>query len=507
LSHYITCAIDYPNGPPHLGHAYEKIGADLLARYLRLSGRDAFLTVGLDEHSTQLERRAAEQGVTPQAFVDAMEPLFREAYDLLGVSYDAFIRSSSQANRQTAQTVIQRVYDAGHIYKGKYLGWFCPSCNRFYGEDELLPGHVCPVHNRPTELLEEENYFFRLSAFADRLRRHFEEHPDFVQPPPRRSEMLGVLDAGLRDVSISRSSTRWGISLPWDPDHVIYVWFDALLCYCSAIGFADDPQKFERYWPAWLHVIGKDITRFHTLMWPAMLMAAGLALPERVFSHGFITLGGQRLSKSSGITVDPFDLARRFGADAVRYVLMREVPFDRDGDWSAEAFADRYNADLANDYGNLVSRSTNMVERYLGGVTPELVEGGALERELRDVWESVLPQVERSMLALGFSDALAAVGVGVNRTNKYIEESRPWALHKQGDEQRLRCVLAHVLEGLRLATLLIAPAMPSTADRVQQQCGFDSASPWPRRARWGALSAGAAVRTGPVLFPRLEREA
>ncbi len=366
---YLTAAIDYVNGNPHLGHAYEKIGCDVVRRHHRLRGRDVRFTVGSDEHSQSVERAAQQQGMDPEEFSLRQAEVFQRAFAALDVEYTAYVRTSSEANRRSTDRFMQAMYDGGHIYKGPYEAWFCPSCEQFYTDKQLVEGS-CPVHGRPVEWVKEENYFFRLSAFQQPLLDHFEANPGFLTPEPRRNEILNVIRGGLDDISVSRGFSHWGFPLPFDPEQVVYVWFDALLSYITGIGFPDGAD-FERFWPADVHIIGKDITRFHTVMWPAMLLAAGLPLPRRVHAHGFVTLGGRKMSKSTGVRIDPFELVTRFGSDAVRYVLMAEVPFDRDGDVSMETFVDRYNADLANDYGNLVSRTEKMVARYFEGRVPE----------------------------------------------------------------------------------------------------------------------------------------
>ncbi|MEA2683417.1 MAG: methionyl-tRNA synthetase [Chloroflexota bacterium] len=508
---------------PHLGHAYEKIAADALVRYKRLAGFDTRLVVGSDEHSQSVAREAAAKGMDPQAYADSMIPTWERMYERLQVDYSEFVRTSSDANRATTEQFLQRVYDNGFIYKGKYSGYYCPSCEQYYQERELLDGHRCPEHQVVLEYLEEDNYFLKLTAFTDRL-IELHERPDFLQPEARRNEMLNVIREGLQDVSISRGFTDWGFPLPFDRSQVIYVWFDALLAYVTGAGFATDPPQFERYWPCDVHVIGKGITRFHTVMWPVMLWAAGVELPHRVYSHGYINIGGEKMSKSKGIFFEPLALADSLqapgnvrplaGSDAARYTMLREVPFDRDGDFTLETFVDRYNADLANDFGNLASRVLKMLKQYTAGVVPAPAPGAAgLHDELRQVAEALPAAVARRMDALDFSGALEETWRLVGRANKYVEEARPWDLKKdpaRADE--LGTVLHTLVETLRILTYLVSPFVPDAADSLAQQLrvprpmavGKDGYA-LDEVLRWGGLAEGHQTEVGDVLFPRLDR--
>ena len=500
---YLTAAIDYVNGSPHLGHAYEKIGCDMVRRHHRLRGRDTHLTVGSDEHSQSVERAAQQQGLDPEEFSRRQAEIFQQAFAALDVEYTAYVRTSSAANRRTTDRFMQAMYDGGHIYKGPYEAWFCPSCEQFYTEKQLVEGN-CPVHGRPVEWVKEENYFFRLSSFQDALLEHFERHPGFLTPETRRNEMLNVIRGGLDDISISRGFSHWGFPLPFDDSQVVYVWFDALLSYVTGIGYPDSPD-FARLWPADVHVIGKDITRFHTVMWPAMLLAAGLPLPRRVHAHGFVTLGGRKMSKSTGVRIDPFELVRRFGSDAVRYVLMAEVPFDRDGDVSMDTFVDRYNADLANDYGNLVSRTEKMVARYFEGRVPLAGPAEPIDAELGAVAAEVTDAHEAAMEALDLSGALVEARRLVARANKYIDETAPWTMSKNADP-RLGTVLGNLLEAIRVSTLLLHPALPRATAAVATDLGVTlDGSGGAQLRTWPALTPGAPVGVGEILFPRLDR--
>ncbi len=503
---YLTTAIDYINGAPHLGHAYEKIGADALVRYKQLTGYDTWFVVGSDEHSINILTKAESLGRDPREFCDEMVTVFKDAFAKLSIGYSIYALTSSEANVKTAQTFIQRCWDAGYIYKGTYHGWYCTSCNRFYKQEELLqPGDCCPEHKRPTEELDEPNYFFKLSAFQDRLLEHYDKHPGWIQPESRFNEMLNVIRGGLDDFSVSRSTVKWGIPVPFDPTQVIYVWFDALLDYVSGVGFADNRERWDTFWPCDVHVIGKDITRFHAIYWPAMLMAAGEALPKRIFAHGFINLKGEKLSKSAGILVDPLELADQFGADAIRYTLLREVPFDRDGDFSMEAFQNRYNADLANDLGNLVNRTANMIKRYFGGSIPPAHVLTDPEHRLQRQAQLTLEQLDPLMEALDFSNALVTIWFFIRRVNQYLEQQSPWLMRQEALRPRLGTILNTAAEAVRLIAYLVLPFMPTTADRIAAQLGFqlDVKSDW---SRWGSLPAGTHVGKVEPLFPRIERD-
>jgi len=503
---YITAAIDYVNGSPHLGHAYEKIGCDMAARHHRLRGREVRFTVGTDEHSQSVERAAAREGMTPADFTARQAGVFRAFFDSLDITDTAMVRTSGDANVRTSLHLWQRLADSGNLYKGMYQAWFCPSCEAYYTEKQLDENHNCPIHHRPVEWVEEENWFFRLSAFEQRLLDHFDQNPGFLTPETRRNELLNVIRGGLEDISVSRSFSTWGIPVPGDPGQVIYVWIDALPAYLTGAGYPDGPD-FERFWPADVHVIGKDITRFHTIIWPAMLMAAGIPVPERVHAHGFITLAGEKMSKSRGVFVDPGALIEQFGSDAVRYVLMAEIPFDRDGDFSLEVFVDRYNADLANDYGNLVSRSTKMVARYFGGQVPVPGPRTPIDEELCTLAAEVVPAYDAAMAALEPSVALAQARRLIGRANKFIEETAPWTLSKAGDP-RLGTVCYELLEAVRVATLLMAPAVPAAAAKVAADFGINlDGMAGAEARRWGVLQPGDPVRVGDILFPRLDRAA
>ncbi len=501
---YVTAAIDYVNGDPHLGHAYEKIGCDVLARHRRLRGDDVRFTVGSDEHSQSVERAARAAGMEPADFCTRQVNAFKAMMAAFDIEPTSFVRTSGDANRRTSETLWRALSDAGHIYKDWYRAWFCPFCEQFYTEKEIVAG-MCPVHETPVEWVEEQNWFFRLSGFADALLDLYEREPGFLVPSPRRNEMLSVIRGGLTDISISRGFSSWGIPVPGDEFQVIWVWLDALPAYLTGVGYPDGAE-FPRFWPADVHVVGKDITRFHAVIWPAILMAAGLPLPRRVHAHGFITLAGEKMSKSRGVFVEPMQLVDQFGSDAVRWVLLSEVPFDRDGDFSVAKFVDRYNADLANDYGNLVSRTTKMVQRYFGGRVPAMATRADIDDELRTTAARVLPVYDSAMDDLQFSEAMAAARQLVGRANKYIEETAPWALNKASDP-RLQTVCAELLEAVRVCTMLLHPVIPRATARVAAEMGIRlHGDLTDELRRWPALGEGAPIQVGEILFPRLDRE-
>lgn len=515
--YYLTTAIFYPSAKPALHSMFEAIGADMIARYNRLQGhRTRFLT-GLDEHSANVERDARERGVEPRALIDPWAETWRRTFELYSISFDRFIRTTDPDHAVAASEMVRRAMANGDVYQGVYSGWFCTGCNEFKTDQQLTDGR-CPDH--PTlepQWLEEHNYFFRLSAYQERLERLYAENPSFCEPEHFRNEVLGWLREGLRDFSISRSGTTWGIPFPGDESHRIYVWFDALVNYLTGAGFPDDAVEYERWWPADLHVIGKNITRFHCLYWPAMLMSAGVPLPRQVFAHGFmLDVGGQRMSKTTGNTHDPDEAARTFGVDGIRYVVLREVPFDRDADVTYDGFVRRYNADLANDLGNLVNRVVSMSGRYLGGRLPAPATGSGPpeDGELRGRAERAVAAYRAAMLEHHLDEALAAMMELAHAGNGYAEETAPWNLARSGDTERLGLVLANLAETCRIIGHLLAPVAPGAARRLLEQLG--APPPYDERGaggpgldallEWGAGPDEWATGPAAPLFPRIELE-
>jgi methionyl-tRNA synthetase len=506
---YVTTPIYYPNDVPHIGHAYTTVATDFVARYHRLRGEEVFFLTGTDEHGKKVPQAAREQGLEPQAFVDQMEPRWREVWERLDVAYDDYIRTTEPRHEKAVSKLLMAVYENGRddIYLGTYEGLYCVSCEAYYTEDELVNG-LCPIHARPVEALSEENYFFRLSAYQDRLLEHYEAHPEAVEPEARRNEVLSLIKGGLRDFSISRTSFAWGVPLPWDPKHVCYVWFDALTNYVTAAGYADDTGRFGRTWPADVHFIGKDIIRFHAIYWPAMLMAAGVEPPRQVWAHGFLLVGGEKMSKTRLTGIHPFELVDHFGVDAYRYYFLREIQFGQDGSFSWESMVARYNADLANDLGNLASRVLAMLDQYLGGRVPEPPSAPGPEARLDEAARRAAAEYDRRVLAMDLTGGLAAIWGFVAEVNRYLVEVAPWALAK--DEARraeLEACLFASAEALRIIAVMIWPAMPRAAVRLWEQLGMEGAPDelrLPAAAAWGAIPVGTRVRRGEGLFPRLE---
>ncbi len=464
---YLTTAIDYVNSRPHLGTAYEKIAADVIARYQRLAGADTHFVMGNDEHSQNVFRKARELGEEPQAYCDRMAQEFLDVWKRLDLSFDDFIRTTELRHKAGVQELVRRITAAGDIYEGHYEGWYCVSCEAFKQEKDLVEG-LCPTHRTKPEWIREKNYFFRLSKYRDRLAAHFEAHPEFLVPDIRRNEILRLIEGGLEDISVSRAGQAWGIPMPDDPSSVIYVWVDALINYVTAVGFGTDGKLFERWWPADLHVIGKDITRFHTVIWPAMLMSAGLPVPRQVFGHGWVHYRGEKMSKSLGTIVEPLEAAQRFGPDPLRLYLVKEISFGGDGDFTWDRFEDRYNVDLANNLGNLVSRIAAMAHKYRGG---RLRLAGGPGR-LAAVAAEALAGYRAAMDAFALESGAAAAFRIVDATNEFIASSEPWALARdEANADRLSHVLFDAAEALRIAAVLLLPVMPGSAAEILRRCG------------------------------------
>ncbi|MCX9191706.1 methionine--tRNA ligase [Carbonactinospora thermoautotrophica] len=514
---YVTTPIYYVNDAPHLGHAYTTVAADVLSRWHRQRGEQVWFLTGTDEHGQKIMRAAQANGVSPQEWADrlvetAWKPLWRH----LDISNDDFIRTTERRHTERVQEFWQRLYDSGEVYKGSYEGPYCVACEEYKLPGDLIEGEngekLCPVHGRPVEMLAEENYFFRLSAYADRLLQHYEEHPDFIEPETARNEVVQFVKQGLQDLSISRSTFDWGIPIPWDTGHVLYVWIDALLNYATAVGYGADPEKFERTWPADVHLVGKDILRFHAVIWPAMLMAAGLPLPRKVFAHGWLLVGGEKMSKSKLTGISPQQLTEHFGVDAYRYYFLRAIPFGQDGSFSWEDMTARYTSELANDFGNLASRVAAMVNKYFGGELPEAAAAGEAEARIAAELEQAARLADERMCALDFQGGLVAVFDFIKQVNGYVTEQEPWQVAKADDAEsraRLATILYTATESLRGIAVLLNPVMPTACAKLWESLGAEPhLGPLDRQrvqdaGRWGQLPAGVRITKGEVLFPRL----
>jgi methionyl-tRNA synthetase len=499
---YVTTPIYYVTDAPHVGHAYSTIVADALARWRRLWGDDVVFLTGTDEHGLKVQRAAEEHGTSPQEWVDITAERYREAWQALEITNTDFIRTTEPRHYEAVQQFLQVVYDNGFIELNTYEGLYCVACEAYYTEDELVDG-LCPVHKRPVERVTEENYFFKLSAFEDRLLEHYAAHPDAVIPETRRNEVLGFIKQGLRDFSMSRTSISWGVPLPWDPAHVAYVWFDALFNYCTAVGYADDRERFDRFWPADFHIVGKDILRFHGVYWPAMLMAAGEAPPKHVAAHGFLLVGGEKMSKTALNQISPIDLVDDFGADGVRYHFLADQKFGPDGDFSYEGMVARYNADLANNFGNLASRVLNMAVGYCDGIAPATRADGPLVAATARAFDDA----SRLMEHLDYSGAYAAVWELIRAANSYIEDQEPWKLHKAGEADAVAGILGDCLEALRVIALLASPVIPKASGELWRRLGLDGAPEdqrLPEAAAWGHGPSGTTLEKGDSLFPRID---
>jgi methionyl-tRNA synthetase len=512
---YITTPIYYPSDKLHIGHAYSTVAGDAMARYKRLRGFDVRYLTGTDEHGQKIERKAQEKGTTPQEFVDGIVAGIKDLWSKLDISYDDFIRTTETRHKDAVGKIFQRLLDQGDIYLGEYEGWYCIPDESFFPESKLVDGK-CPDCGRPVEKMKEQTYFFRMSKYADRLVQYYEENPDFIQPESRKNEMLNnFIKPGLEDLAVSRTTFDWGIKVPGDPKHVIYVWIDALSNYITALGYgSDDASNFEKYWPADVHLMSKEIVRFHTIYWPIMLMALDLPLPKKVFAHGWLLMKDGKMSKSKGNVVDPVTLIDRYGLDALRYYLMREVPFGADGTFTPESFVERVNHDLANDLGNLLNRTIVMIDKYFAGTIPTYMAGATeFDDSLLETVQTTVAKYEEAMEKMEFSIALSAVWQLISRTNKYIDETQPWSMVKdEAKRETLGSVMYVLAESQRISSVLLRPFMTKTPQLIWQQLGLADED-LPRLTAWesvqsfGHLRAGTTVQKGDPMFPRLDAPA
>lgn len=506
---YITTPIYYPSDKLHIGHAYTTVAADAMTRFKKLQGYDTYFLTGTDEHGQKIQRRAQEAGTTPQEFVDKIVSGVKELWKLMNIEYDDFIRTTDKRHEETVQKLFQKVWEQGDIYKSEYSGWYCTPCETFFTERQLGERHTCPDCGRPVELTKEESYFFKMSKYADRWLEFIETHPDFIQPESRRNEMINFVKQGLDDLCVSRTTFDWGIQVPFDTKHVVYVWFDALINYISALGYGtENDELYQKYWPANIHLMAKDIIRFHSIIWPIMLMALDIPIPEKVVAHGWLLMSDGKMSKSKGNVVDPQVLAERYGVDAIRFFLLREMAYGMDAVYSEEALVNRINIDLANDYGNLISRSTSMIQKFIGGEISAPSESTEFDAELIELAEATPANMAKYMDKADVANAVAEVWKLVGKANKYIDDCAPWALNKAGETAKLQTVLYNLAEVIRFITVLIGPVMPNTPDKVWQQMGFtgnEDLKTWDS-LKWGGFPAGTKVNRGEPIFPRIDLE-
>jgi len=509
LKFYITTPIYYVNSEPHIGSAYTTIIADIIARYKRFMGYEVFFLTGTDEHGQKILQAAREAGKDPQEFCDELAEKFKKLWKDLKITNDYFIRTTDDSHMKTVQYFVRKMVENGDIYKGRYEGWYCVPCETFWKENEVETrdgGKICPQCKRPVKWVSEENYFFKLSKYRDVLLDIFNSDPEFVEPDFRRNEMLRILEGGLEDLSITRTTFKWGVPMPGDPDHVIYVWVDALINYVSAIGYPDDMERFEKFWPADVHLIGKEINRFHSIIWPAMLLSVGLEPPKKIFAHGWLTVNGQKISKSLGNAIDPRAFVERYGNDVIRYYLVRDIVFGKDGDFSEENLVKRLNADLANDYGNLLHRTTAMVKKHFNSKVPKPGALQSVDNWLLERYDDTLKDFISLMDSYRLTEALEKVWAFIADVNKYFDETKPWVLAKEGNMKRLGTVLYNTLEALLKVSLMVLPIMPDTSREVLKRIGFHENENREHLEIWGILKSGSPVAHGKPLFEKIDLE-